>query len=82
MKDAEKLSLVDRIQVAEDIIENIKNDMRLKADKADETKIRQQYLLVALRANQTLQAYNRLAREILTIEDSLEKFLKEEQGGK
>lgn len=76
MTNDEKLALHDRIEVARDILINIKDDMKIMASKtvANDKK---EYLLVALRASEAALAANTLAQTVLCVEDKLKIYLAE-----
>ena len=76
MTNDEKLALHDRIEVARDILINIKDDMKIMASKTVDND-KKEYLLVALRASEAALAANTLAQTVLCVEDKLKIYLAE-----
>lgn len=67
----EKLALHDRLQVARDIVVNIKDDMKIMADRTADNK---EYYFVAMRAAEAALAVNKLMSDILQVEQKLKEF--------
>lgn len=76
MTNDEKLALHDRIEVARDVLINIKDDMKIMASKTVDND-KKEYLLVALRASEAALAANTLAQTVLCVEDKLKIYLAE-----
>ena len=76
MSNDEKLALHDLIEVARDILINIKDDMKIMASKTVDND-KKEYLLVALRASEAALAANTLAQTVLCVEDKLKIYLAE-----
>lgn len=68
----EKLALYDRLEVVRDIVVNIKDDMKLMAQRVPEEH--QEYHFVAMRAAETALAVNKLMSDILQVEQKLQEF--------
>ena len=75
MTSDEKLALHDRIEVAQDILINIKNDAKILAGRTDN----KEYLFVALKAADAAIAANKLAIAVLDVENQLKSYM--EKGG-
>lgn len=75
MTSDEKLALHDRIEVAKDILINIKNDAKILAGRTDN----KEYLFVALKAADAAIAANKLAIAVLDVENQLKSYM--EKGG-
>lgn len=73
----EKLALHDRIEVARDILVNIKDDMKIMASRSLDTQDKKEHLLVALKASEAALAANTLAQTVLCVEDKLKLYLAE-----
>lgn len=72
----EKMDLHDRIEVARDILINIKNDAKILAGRTDN---KEEYLFVALKAADAAIAANNLALAVLDVENQLKSYM--EKGG-
>lgn len=68
MTSDEKVALHDRLVVALDIVQNVKEDMKLKADRAISNTVSKEYLTIALKAVDAALAINNLQKTILTVE--------------
>ena len=67
----EKMDLHDRIEVARDILINIKNDAKILAGRTDN----KEYLFVALKAADAAIAANKLALAVLDVENQLKDYI-------